>query len=333
MSFAISDKILPMVILYLVLFICSLAWAASPSVCDIIDSGSCYRVMKQVRRSSAVSLPSPAAAASTNPAAVSFDRGFGIEAIHQSGNSVNFNLASGTGKMGGALISHSMENSFFGNRTPETDDVYIERLENKKQYRPQKINLALGKSIIRKSRLSLDAGVMLKRHSEIKRINPGFGLSGRIGPLTWGASLYQDDFVIKPVATYYSPTGYTWTYKLEPYQEKFTVQAYTIGTRINYLTFDAGLIESRYELFDYKTKVSLYSMGLYYRNFLFNFGRRNEHSATPVYDYDTGAIKSERRKNENYAGVQVSLTRNIIVGIQYNFFLLRETSFTANLFF
>lgn len=318
---------------FILTFLFSTARAESPSLCDIIESASCHRVMKQVRRSSAVSLPSPAAAASTNPAAVSFDRGFGIEAIHQSGNPVNFNFASGTGKMGGALISHSMENSFFGNRTPETDDVYISRLENKKQYRPQKLNLALGRQITRSRSLTLDAGLMFKRHSEIKRINPGAGLSGRVGFLTWGASIYQDDFVVKPVVYYYDPTGYTWTYAREPYQERFTVQAYTIGTRIKYLTFDAGLIQSKYRFFDYETKISLYSMGLYYNNFLLNLGKRNEHSATPVYNYDTGEITTARRKNETYAGVQVSLTRNIIVGIQYNFFLLRETSFNANLFF
>src|SRR5687767_5582137 len=91
------------------LFLCfSLAWGAAPTVCDIIDSDSCHGVTKQVRRASSLSLPSPASSANINPATVSFDRGFGIEALFQSNNPVSFNVASGTGKMGGALISHSL---------------------------------------------------------------------------------------------------------------------------------------------------------------------------------------------------------------------------------
>jgi len=144
------------------------AWALT-DLCDILDMDTCYTVSKQSRRSSSSSLPSPASAANINPANVSFDRGFGVEFVYQPQNPASFNLATGTGKLGGALISQSLENSFFGNRVIELEDVLLKRFEDKKQYQSKKLNFALGGKLYRKKHVTLDAGFLFKRHSEIKR--------------------------------------------------------------------------------------------------------------------------------------------------------------------
>lgn len=199
-----------LLISFLLLILTSAASAAGADLCEILNLQNCSGVHKQGRRSSALSLPSPATASLLNPANVSFDRGLGLEAIAQAGNPVLFNIASGTGKMGAAVMSSSMENTFFANRIYEREGEYFQRNKEKKQYRNQKISLAIAAKLFGRRQFSLDGGLILKSHHEIKRINPGVGLSARLGLIHLGASLYQDDFVLTPLQ----------------YQERFQVQSY-----------------------------------------------------------------------------------------------------------
>lgn len=284
-------------------------------ICDLLDLKNCSGVTKQGRRSSLLSLPSPTTSTILNPATVSFDRGLGLEVIHQSGNPLVFSLASGTGKIGGALISSSLENTFFGNRIYETSDDYFRRNEEKKQYKTNKTNLALGAKLIRKKNMALDVGLILKRHSEIKKINPGVGLSGRLGPITLGASVYQDDFYIKVI----------------DYSEKFSVATYSVGTKYRNFSIDAGVIKTRYERDEMDTTINLYAGSFVYRNFMFNLAYRNEIS--PTVKYIDGKLEEKKSTGDYFAGIQTSLGRHLIVGINYNYFLLRETSLSGTIFF
>ncbi len=284
-------------------------------ICDLLDLKNCAGVTKQGRRSSLLSLPSPTTSTILNPATVSFDRGLGVEVIHQSGNPLVFSLASGTGKIGGALISSSLENTFFGNRVYEATEDYFRRNEEKKQYRTNKMNLALGAKLIRKKNVALDVGLILKRHSEIKKINPGVGLSGRLGPLTLGASLYQDDFYIKDI----------------DYSEKFSVATYSVGTKYRNFSVDAGVIKTRYERDEMDTTIHLYAGSYVYRNIMFNLAYRNEIS--PTVKYIDGKLEEKKSTGDYFAGVQTSLGRHLIVGINYNYFLLGETSLSGTIFF
>jgi hypothetical protein len=318
--------------LVLILFSSS-SWAVS-DLCDIIDLDSCTGVSKQQRRSSSSSLPSPASSANLNPANVSYDRGIGVEAVYQPHNPVSFNLASGTGKLGGALISQSLENSFFGNRVVELKEVNLERFKERKQYESKKLSLALGGKLLRKKHLTLDVGVLLKRHSEIKRVNPGIGFSGRLGPLHLGASAYQDDLRIEFKDTVEVETGipYAITNNSEDYTEKFTVYTYSVGTRFKNLSVDMGVIKTKYDFFDGKdSQVHLYSSSYIYKKTLFNFAIRNE--ITPALKIVGGELIEQHSQNEIFAGIQHSLSKHFIVGVNYNFYLLREISINGTVFF
>ncbi|MBA2405697.1 MAG: hypothetical protein H0V66_13050 [Bdellovibrionales bacterium] len=319
------------IIFVLLSFLSFPLWAQS-DLCDILELDSCYTVTKQLRRLSSASLPSPAASANLNPANVSFDRGLGVELIYQPNNPLSFNLASGSGKLGGALISQSLENSFFGNRVIELDQELLERSEDKKQYKSEKLNLALGGKLFRKKHFALDAGVLLKRHSEIKRINPGVGISGRLGPVHLGASVYQDDLFLD-LAGQNDPTGvpYSVLFGQETYTEKFTVQTYSIGTRIKNLSLDAGIIQTEYEFYDEKSTIHLYSSSLSLGQYLINFAIRNE--ITPAMKFIDGELVTQNSQNEIFTGLQRSIGRHVIVGLNYNFFLLREVSLNGTFFF
>lgn len=288
--------------------------AGTNDLCDILDLQNCSGVSKQGRRSSALSLPSTTTASLLNPANVSFDRGLGLEAIHQSGNPVVFNIASGTGKVGAALISTSMENTFFGNRVYELAEDYFQRKKRKKQYRTKKISLAVGAKLLRKKHFSLDAGIILKRHSKIKRINPGVGLSGRLGFLNFGASVYQDDFQLP-----------------NSYQERFQVVSYSLGTKIKNLSLDYGVISTKYKQDIADTRINLVSASYIMGDFMFNLALRNENSPAPK--FVDGQLKFEESKSDIYGGVQASLGRYLIVGLNYNYFLLNEVSAMGTIFF
>jgi hypothetical protein len=322
-----------MIIIFLVLGFLSPAVWAETDLCDIIDLDTCGKVMRQLRRSSSASLPSPATSANLNPANVSFDRGFGVEAVYQPNNPLSINLASGTGRMGGALISQSLENSFFGNRVPEIDSELLDRTQDKKQYKSKKFSLALGGKLFRRKHFALDVGILLKRHSEIKKINPGIGLSGRLGPIHLGASIYKDDLFLDYENTTDPTTGlpYSRTYGIDNYTEKFTVHAYSVGTRIKSLSLDAGVITTSYDSFDEKSVVNLYSASLALGQYLINFAIRNE--VTPFMKVINDELVAEEKQSHTYAGVQRAFGKHLIFGVGYNFYLLKELSLNGTYFF
>lgn len=319
--------------LFSILFlICFPAWGQR-DLCDLLDLPRCSGVTKLVRRSSNQSYPSSTTAAQTNPATISQDKGLGAEVLFQPNNPLVVNVVTGGGKVGGALISSSLENSFFGNRLPEIKEEFLERSEDDKRYKSKKLNVGVSVALVKKRNFTLDVGLIGKRHSEIKDINLGGGLSSRIGPLSLGGSVYRDDFLLKFKDLVDVNTGipYAITYGAETYQEKFTVQNYSAGLRIGQLSVDAGIIRTKYKLYDDDTQITLLTASYTYRNFLFNFGSRKEDS--PDAKFIDDKLFNERTKKDIYAGVQMGLNKLVIVGLNYNYFLLRELSVFGTVFF
>lgn len=307
-----------MILVILLSLLSSSLWAhTGPNVCDILDIKNCSGVSKQSRRTSMVSLPSPSTAANLNPANVSLDRGVGLEIMHQSGNPSVFNLASGTGQFGAALVNSSLENAFFGNRIPERSDSYAQRLDEKKQYRSRKHTVAIGARLLNRKNFSFDMGLIAKRHTELKRINPGLGLSSRIGPFTLGASFYQDDYLVK-------------NYGGDDSIDTFNVATYSIGTKVGDLGLDFGLIKTKFNLADDHSMVRIFSASYAIDSVLFNLAYRHQNSVTPVSDITY--LKFPQASDDFFGGVQLSLGRHFIIGVNYNYFLLNEFSLITTLF-
>lgn len=66
-------------------------------------------------------------------------------------------------------------------------------------------------------------------------------------------------------------------------------------------------------------------------DFMFNLALRNENSPAPK--FVNGELRYQESKSDVYGGVQASLGRFLIVGVNYNYFLLEEVSTMAALFF
>lgn len=284
-------------------------------------------------RSSSQSLPSQSTAANLNPSNVRYAKGFGIETLWQPNNPLIFSFATGTGKLGGALITQSYENSFFGNRVVELDDDLLSRHRNGYRYSNNKYNFAGGIKTIDSKWLSLDLGVMGKFNQDTRRLNLGMGASGRLGILTFGASYYNDDVLVdlKNAADPYTGQLYSTVHNGTHYWERFQVETYSIGTKIKSFNFDYGIIKTRYAFYTEHTRIYLYSLSWSLKRFQFNGAIRKEYSPNQL--YEDGHMITQRRKDALYLGSQFTVNKNILTGINYNYFLLNELSFTGTILF
>lgn len=291
-----------------------------------------FKYCGSTSRSSAQSIPTSSSAAGLNPGNISTVKGFGIETIYQPNNSLSSGIITGNGKVG-ALVSTTLENSFFGNRSIEIDDVYFERRRVNKQYKNKKLSLAMGSRIVDKRNIGLNLGLSVKRNPDIKKLNPGAGVSLRFYAFNFGAYFYKDDVRIN-LGNYINPYSgimYRSIYNESYYQEKFSVLTYTIGTKIQNLSLDYGYLKTRYKFYNDITRISLYSSSYSYKKFLFNLAFRYEYSPNLTYLNDTMVVS--RSKNDVYYGIQYLVNRYLVLGIQYNNFLLNELSAGLILFF
>lgn len=302
--------------------------ADKPDPCQLFE----YCRGTGAKRSYQSSSPSPVSSASFNPSNLSSLRGVGVEAIYQPGNSVLFDLASGNGKIG-ALISPNLENSFFGNRGIELDQDYFKRRETREQYKNKKISFASGLKFIDKKIFSVDLGISAKYNEDLRALNPGYGASVNLGPLRLGYYRYKDDIKVKFQDNIDLKTGipYTFLYNAPDYEEKFWVETLTAGLRIKSFTFDAGVIKTRYQFYDENTRIYLHSASYNWHSLLFLGALRKEYS--PNFYYQNGQLIEQRKKEDAYYGLQWLANRHIILGANYNFFLLKELSGTLIILF
>ncbi len=294
---------------------------AQESLCDILNLPNCNSINKLTRRSSAKSLPSSGSSTQFNPANVSHDRGFGVETFIQSGNPMNYSLVTGTGRMGAAFISSGNENGFFGNRLIENSDEFLNRRLEKKQYQSQKINGAFGAALLKNNTVNLDVGLSAKYNKNIRKTNPGAGLSLRVGPVSLGVSQYKDDVFI--------PTD---SFGLgQNYQESFTVQTFFAGVKIKNLFLDAGTIGTRFDGFDETFHIRIFSAAYIFRSFLFNVAQRQEE--TGLQKFKNNALVTQRSQSSTYFGLQYSVHKLLVLGVHYNYHLLDEVSGSVAIFF
>lgn len=252
--------------------------------------------------------------------------------MYQPNNPLGFSVVTGNGKVGGALITPNAENSFFGNRSIEIDDVYARRRDEKKRYRTKKINVAIGAKVIKSKNFAFDLGISLKRNPEVKKINSGVGFSARLWALNFGAYIYRDDTKIA-LENYFDPYNqmpYYTRFGDSTYTETFTTKTFSVGTQIGNLSLDAGMIRSKYRFYINETVVTIYSTAYNYKKFLFNLAYRKELSDN--LKERNGVLTMEREKTDYYGGVQYLWNKHVNTGIAYNNFLVHDISFTLTLF-
>lgn len=288
---------------------------------------NCYLINECSRFRRDPSSPSPGTQIKINPSAVPTEKGYGIEAIYFS-QEADLSLVRGTGRMGAALSPSNSEDTFFGASGIETTDELFQRKDEKLKYPNQKITLAAAFNLLERKgsglkKYNLKLGLMAKYNKNSYNVTPGGGLSGALGPLSFGYSMYEDQ------------TQWDARSLGGPAEEltKYKVQTYNVGLYLNsvILNYSNMLLKTEDESFE--AKINLYTASLTLGKFIFTAAKRDEDSPTPAYNYETKTLEYQKVKEEYFGGIQYTLTRNLMIGGLYNYYLLREGSITATLFF
>ncbi|KHD89076.1 MAG: hypothetical protein OM95_06205 [Bdellovibrio sp. ArHS] len=294
-------------------------WAHAETNCYLINECSRFR-------RDPVS-PSPGTQIKINPSAVPTEKGYGIEAIYFS-QEADLSLVRGTGRMGAALSPSNSEDTFFGAPGIETPAELFKRKDEKLKYPNQKITLAAAFNLFERKgnglkKYNLKLGLMGKYNKLSANISPGGGLSGAIGPLAFGYSYYEDQ--TQWDSSFFGGS----TKELTKYQ----VQTYNLGLYLNAVILNYSNLRLKIEDDLSETQIHLYTVSVSMGKFIFTAAKRDEDSSTQAYNYETHTLEEKKIKEEYFGGIQYTLTRNLMVGGLYNYYLLREGSITATLFF
>ncbi len=285
----------------------------------------CYRIPGCRSGGASSFTPSGGGRVRVNPSAVPTDKGFGIEGIFFK-DEVDLSIVRGTGRIGAAISPSNSEETFFGPLGFEYTPDFYERKYEKEKYPNQKITFASAFNLVdqRGSALtsySLKMGIMAKYNKQTQGTNAGGGLSGNLGPLTFGGSIYKDETRLIDSNPYF-PTP--------PFDYHYQVQTYNVGLFLNSLVIDYSHMEVR------DTEVStvqVLAATLAVYDFIFTWARRSEDSYKPYFNFETKALETQRVKYEGFGGIQYKLGKNFIIGGLYNYYLLHEYTLSATLFF
>ncbi len=290
----------------------------SHSYCGWIDSGH------SSGSSSTSANPTTSSRISINPSAVPVEKGMGIEAIDYK-NTFDFVVVKGLGRVGAAVSPSNSEQTFFGPPGLELPLTYLQRMQNQQKYPSQKITLATAINLYDNKRgglehFEINLGVMGKYNTLTSKAFPGGGLKGVLGPFTFGYSSYSDETQLDD--SLYGTN-------LKPVYD-YRVETYSIGMFFGSLALDYSVLH----LITTDTyAVSLLTASLILPRAIITVANRTEDSTLPGYDFTTHTLTTQQIKKELFAGGQFSVTNSLMVGLFYNYYLLRELSLSATYFF
>lgn len=300
----------------------SVFWITSPAQADFSD---CYLINEcsKFRRDPA----SPAPGGSQikiNPSAVPTEKGLGLEAIYFN-PSADFSIVRGNGKVGAALSPSNSEETFFGAPGFELMDDLWERKHERKKFPNQKLNLASAFDIVDRKgsghrRYSLKVGAMGKFNTQTNTATLGGGINGIWGPFSVGYSIYDDQTQLEYSADFKKII-------------KYRVNTYNVALYLSSLILSYSNLHLTEELQLYEARVQTYTASLALGKFIFTGSKRVEDSPAWAYNYETKVLENIQIKEEYFGGIQYSLSRSFMIGALYNYYLLREGSVTATLFF
>ena len=320
-SMPLFSRALQFAVFAVACFSCAQAFAFGVDVCDPAVK-RCWDVGG--RSSSAPAYPSTSSKISINPSAVPTDDGYGVGVLVYRGI-WDLSLVKGTGRIGAGISSSNGEETFFGPPGFEVNSVYLTRKIDGGEYPSQKYALATGFLIYGNKkdgleRIQFNAGVAARYNKFTKNIWPGGGISGVLGPITFGYAMMSDETQVASGVSGFSPFNF-----------RYATETTSIGIYLNSIALDYSKMRvygDGLSTFD----VSMYTASLMLKRVIFTASMRQETSGRPVYDPATRSLYTQTTKNEFFGGVQVPITKTVQIGSFYNYYLQHEISFGGTLF-
>lgn len=272
--------------------------------------------------------PSRSSNIKINPSAVPLEDIWGGELLYYDGDT-DFGIVKGLGRVGAAISASNGEETFFGPMGYELDTDYEARLDQAKKYKSQKMTFAGAVGVYGNKkgglkRLQLNLGVIGKYNKKTEEFMPGGGVQVVAGPLTLGYSMSKDNYFID-----YASWGLQQTLNY-----KYSIETLSAGLSLNSVAIDYSHMRVHLPYGAKMDTVSLLTGSLLLKRFILTAASRHESSQRPSYEWDTKSLRyGVRDKWETFGGVQVSVTRVLMLGVFHNYYLMRELSFGATLFF
>lgn len=277
-------------------------------------------------RSSRSASPSSGSAVRLNPSNVPVEKGFGIEGIYFD-DAIDFSLVRGLGRVGAAISPSNSEETFFGPPGIELEDNYLERKQGKDRYESQKYTGAGAVNLLSSrgsgfKHFSLNLGLMGKYNKETEAIMPGGGLSGYWGPFSYGYSIYEDQTLLQSEPDF--------GVEQSEYLYKYKVQTFSGGIYFKGFIFDYSVMKMDGEL---PSTVTLLTGSVLLKRAVITLSSRNEKSDRKAYNYETTQLEEKEEKTDLFGGLQFKILKPLMIGAFYNYYLHREISLGATLFF
>ncbi len=274
---------------------------------------------------SATGAPMRGSKVKINPAAVPTEKGFGLEAIIFDG--ADFSLVKGFGRVGAGISPSNSEETFFGPPSIESEYEYALRKYEGKKYPSQKYSLATAvrlwsnkKSGIKK--VEVNIGLIGRYNKLTKAILGGGGVNGSLGPITFGASRYADQTQFEDPMLFPNE---------ETVIRNYHVNSLSVGLFLHSLALDYSILRMQENT---ESTTTLVTASLLLKRVMLTYSRRKEHSDRIVYHRDTQTIEyGIKDKYETFYGAQLNVGKYLLVGMFYNYYLLREYSVGATFFF
>lgn len=271
--------------------------------------------------------PTKSDAIRVNPAAVPVEKITGIETIYYD-SSFDFALVKGLGRVGAAISPSNNEETFFGAPAVETDQQFAERMRERGKYETKKYTLAAAVNLFSTRgrgllRTSANLGVMARYYTATSHITPGAGLQFSTGPFLFGGAVYQDERQLLPDDPAQDPSG-------RP-SDQSMVSTYSATLNLESFMLDYSVTETRTVQ---PAKVSVATLtGFWGKRTILTLARRALTSERPAYRFSSESLDYTRQNVEWFGGGQYRLAPFLVLGLYYNYYLVREASVSAIIFF
>lgn len=295
------------------------------ALAELCDHTKRYCGLSSGATSSSGGAPTRGSKIRINPSAVPTEKGLGLEFIYFD-QSLDFALVKGLGRIGAAISPSNSEETFFGPPATEIPEAFLDRKIGRHKLPPQKFTLATALGLLNNkrpglNRAELNLGLMGKYNTLTKSVLPGGGITGVLGPFTFGYSAYKDQTLLD-----YEP------YLLNLQQTvNAHIETYSIGAFLNSVAIDYSTLKEITS--GQPATITVLTGTLLLKRSLVTVSFRTEKSDRPAFDYETQSLKDLEIKQESFLGAQFILGNQLMLGFFYNYYLLREISVGTTFFF
>lgn len=313
------------------------------SICDTFPE-YCTNLKRNQSRPVNSSMPTQSSAVFTNPAAVSTDRGFGIESINYN-DDAQIGIVTGTGRIGAAISNNPNEETFFGNGVQEDVNSYRNRWFKKEKYKSDKLVLSGAMNLYGKKKrrgIKIDAGISYRKINDVETSYVGGALAisfARI--LNFSYSEFRDAYVKdvrNKLVDYYNADGSS--YKIlasndisNLHEKYFKVQNYVAGLNYKNWSFDYSFFSTLEIENNEKSFVKIFNISYFFRKWMLTYGTREEESLREEYNLDQKQMVQEKFKYNSFLGIQYAIGDHFVAGLFNNYYLLNEWTAGLTFFF